>query len=136
MIRNDNDILRVIDEYVTSHKDVIREEFNKVRSETDKFANKRGNNKNFEYKLEIMDIYKKYLENEQYILKDIIMLNKYDDVNDKINMFQIIFQTFFTIEAIFEKFKRVKQNFDMNKWSLISIEGWFLYGYIFILNYK
>ena len=115
MIRNDNDILGVIYEYVTSHKDVIREEYNKVRSETDKFGNKRGNNKNFEYKLEIMNIYKKYLENEQYILKDIIMLNKYDDVNDKINMFQIIFQTFFTIEAIFEKFKRVKQNFDMNK---------------------
>lgn len=62
-----------------------------------------------------MNIYKKYLENEQYILKDIIMLEKYDDVNDKINMFQDIFQSFFKIEEIVAKFKREKQNFDMNK---------------------
>lgn len=115
MIKSDQNILGEIDKYVTVNKAVIREEYNKIRSEYDKFASKRGNNENFKYKIEILNIYKKYLENEQYILKDIIMLDKYNDVNDKINMFQDIFQSFFKIEEIVAKFKREKQNFDMNK---------------------
>lgn len=107
MIRDCKDILGAINDYVTSNRETIRDEYNKVVDPLNR------DNEDFDYELEIVNIYKKYLENEQYILKDIFMLDKYDDDddNDKISLFQDIFQSFIKIEEIVAKFKRTKKNF-------------------------
>lgn len=107
MVRDCKDILGAINDYVTSNIETIRDEYNKVVDPLNR------DNEDFDYELEIVNIYKKYLENEQYILKDIFMLDKYDndDVNDKISLFQDIFQSFIKIEEIVAKFKRTKKNF-------------------------
>ena len=58
-------------------------------------------------------IYKDYFESEQYILKNILKLDKNDDINDQIILLQCIFQSFFNIEGMVDKFKKTKQNFWM-----------------------
>lgn len=107
MVKDCKDILGAINDYVTFNRETIRDEYNKVVDPLNR------DNEDFDYELEIVNNYKKYLENEQYILKDIFMLDKYDndDVNDKISLFQDIFQSFIKIEEIVAKFKRTKKNF-------------------------
>ena len=98
MGNNSNDILGIIYEYVTTHKDTIRKEYKKVIS-----------NKNiFICKPEVLDIYEKYLEYEQSIMKDIIMLCKDEsiDIDYKINIFQNIFKSYHKIKDIVEKFEQ------------------------------
>ena len=98
MGNNSNDILGIIYEYVTTHKDTIRKEYKKVIS----------NKNNFICKPEVLDIYEKYLEYEQSIMKDIIMLCKDEsiDIDYKINIFQNIFESYHKIKDIVEKFEQ------------------------------
>ena len=107
MTIDSSNVLEMIDDYVTSNSEIIDSEYSKVADNC--------RDKNSEYGLEIANIYKKFLEYDGYIFDDILELWDTDDIHVQISLFQNIFQSFHKIKEIVEKFKKVKQNFYMNK---------------------
>lgn len=99
-----NNILNDIDNYVTSKKMLIREEYSKIIANRVKIKI----NRDYFYEIEVAGIYQKFLEYEQFILKNSIMIENTDIIDDKINLFNNIFETYYKMKELVKRFELKK----------------------------